>query len=368
MCRLKYVLIVLLLMSLVAGSSCALFRDDNNGPNASSGPIHPGWEPLYIDDEIGDTFDDVSDFVEKVAPTVVSIITEKVSRDIFFQPVPERGAGSGVIVDPKGYVVTNNHVVEGANSVEVTLSDGRSFKAIKWATDPWADLAVVEIDPGDEDLPFAHFLRGSLGNLAELEDVVAVGNALALPGGPTWTKGVVSYLGRSIRLPDGTVLEDLIQTDAAINPGNSGGPLFNMMGQVVGINVAIAAEAENIGFAISTNTAIPVVNDLVREDSVPVAWIGVYIYTVTPAVKSQYNLSVDSGAFLVDVVSGSPAEDAGLQENDVITELDGQPITTADELGDAIRAHEPGDKVTIVFWRGSERMEAEAILVQRPSP
>lgn len=365
--RLKYILIFLLLISLVASSGCTLFGDDNNGSNASSGPIHPGWEPIYVDEESGDPLS-TSDLVEKVAPAVVSIITEKVTRDIFLQPVPQTGAGSGVLIDPEGYVVTNNHVVEGARSIEVTLSDGRTFKAIKVATDPWTDLAVVEIDPGDEDLPFAHFLKDSLDQLAELEEVVAVGNALALPGGPTWTKGVVSYLGRSIRLPNNTVLEDLIQTDAAINPGNSGGPLFNMMGQVVGINVAIAAEAENIGFAISTNTAIPVVYDLIREESLAVAWLGVMIYTVTPTVKSQYDLAVDSGAFLVEVVSGSPADDAGLRESDVITELDGQAITSAAELSEAIRAHEPGDKVKIVFWRGNEKMQAEATLVQRPSP
>jgi len=367
MFKLKCLIVVLLLLAPLASSGCDLFGS-SGGPNASGEPIDPQWEPVYIDNQVGATLT-TSELVERVASTVVSILTEKVTRDIFFQPVPQTGAGSGVIVDPNGYVVTNHHVVEGAKSIEVILSDGRSFNVVKWASDAWTDLAVLQIKPrGDsEELPIAHFLRNSLEKLEVLEPVVAVGNALALPGGPTWTSGGISYLGRAIRLSDGTVLEDLIQTDAAINPGNSGGPLFNMAGQVVGINTAIAAEAENIGFAISTDTAISVVNDLVRMQHVPSAWLGVTIYTVTAAVKSQYNLAVDSGAFVVEVVSDSPADIAGLRPDDVITEVDGQPISTADELGRAIRDHEAGDTVTIAFWRGDQQLDTQATLFQRPS-
>jgi serine protease Do len=297
---------------------------------------------------------------------VVSIVTEWIDRDIFFQPVPVKGAGSGVIIDPHGYIVTNNHVVEGATTVTVTLSDGRTFDAVKWATDPWTDLAVVEITP-NEDLPFAHFLSNSLEKLEVLEDVVAVGNALALPGGPTWTEGVISNLGRSIRISEDVVLDDIIQTDAAINPGNSGGPLVNKAGQVVGINTAIAAEAENIGFAISTDTAILVVNDLITKEHVAAAWLGVSILTVTPAIKAQYDLSVDSGALVVEVVSDSPAAKAGLQGGDVIVSFGGVEITSANELVDAVQSHESGDTVQITFWRGSQQMQVEVTLSPRPS-
>jgi len=367
MSRLKYLATVILLIGLVAASGCSWFGS-GSAPNASSGPINPEWEPSYIDDDVSALLT-TSELVELVAPTVVSILTEKITRDIFFQPVPQTGAGSGVIVDPKGYVVTNHHVIEGANDIKVVLSDGRSFKALKWASDAWTDLAVLQIKPeGDAaEFPFAHFLRDSLEKLEVLEPLVAVGNALALPGGPTWTSGGVSYLGRSIQLSGGTVLEDLIQTDAAINPGNSGGPLFNMSGQVVGINTAIAAEAENIGFAVSTSTAIDVINNLVRKQHVPSAWLGVSVYTVTGAVKSQYNLAVDSGAFIVEVFSDSPADVAGLRPNDVITAVDGQPITAGDELGKTIRGHDPGDTVTITLLRGSQQMQPQATLVQRPS-
>ena len=361
---LKYIFITLLLVSLLASSGCALFRE-RSPSHASGEPINPEWQPLYIDEEVGDTLLE-SELVEKVAPAIVSIFTGKVTYDIFLRPIPETGAGSGVIVDPKGYVVTNSHVVEGAESVEVILSDGRRFKAVNWATDPWTDLAVVQIE--GKDLPFAHFLINSVERLEELEEVIAVGNAFALPGGPTWTKGVVSYLGRSIEMPNGVVLYDLIQTDAAINPGNSGGPLVNMAGQVVGINTAIIAGAENIGFAVSTDTAIPVVSDLVKEGLVSSAWLGVLITTVTPAIKSQYDLSIDYGALIIELVSPSPAAEAGLKPLDVIVKFDDEETNTARELVAAIRSHEPGDKVKITFWRGGEEMNTEATLIQRPLP
>jgi serine protease Do len=363
MSKLKYIVIVLLVMGLVLSTACF---GHNSGSKASGGPIAPNWTPVYIDEVVGTPLSN-SELVEKIAPTVVSIVTEWVDRDIFFQPVPVKGAGSGVIIDPHGYIVTNDHVVEGARSVTVTLSDGRTFDAVKWATDPWTDLAVVQIDPGNEDLPFAHFLSNSLKKLEVLENVVAVGNALALPGGPTWTEGVISNLGRSIKEDTGVVLDDIIQTDAAINPGNSGGPLVNMAGQVVGINTAIAAEAENIGFAISTDTAISVVNDLITKAQVSAAWLGVSILTVTPSLKEGYNLSVDSGALVVEVTADSPADKAGLQSLDVIVGFGGVEITSNSELVDAIRSHEPGDTVQITFWRGSQQMQAEATLVQRPS-
>ncbi len=364
--RFKYFLVpvFLLLVMLAASSSCIFISTDSNS-NASNEPIFPDWTPAYVDETIGAPVDSDA-LVSALAPTVVSIITEKVTRDRFFRPVPETGAGSGVIIDPRGFVVTNSHVVEGANSLQVTLSDGRSFDAVQWVNDSATDLAVVLIEPRDE-LPYAHFLVDSLNNLGRLEDVIAVGNALALPGGPTWTKGVVSYLGRAIELDSGQVLEDLIQTDAAINPGNSGGPLVNMAGQVVGINTAIVAGAENIGFAISTNTAIPVINSLVTKGFVSMAWLGVRMLTVTPAVKDEYGLSVDSGALIVEIISDSPADKAGLKSNDVVVKFGSQEITDTDQLRSAIQARTPGDTVNITYVRGTQTHTTTATLVQRPS-
>jgi len=364
--RWKYLLVVVLLLVgiLVGGASCIFISPDSNS-NASDDPISRDWTPVYVD-ETAATPSDIDTLVSTLAPTVVSIITEKVTRDRFFRPVPETGAGSGVIIDPRGFVVTNSHVVEDARSLTVILSDGRSFDAVQWVNDMSTDLAVVLIEPREE-LPYAHFLVDSLNNLGRLEEVIAVGNALALPGGPTWTKGVVSYLGRAIELENGLVLEDLIQTDAAINPGNSGGPLVNMAGQVVGINVAIVAGAENIGFAISTNTAIPVINSLVTKGFVTWAWLGVRMLTVTPAVQDEYGLSIDYGALIVDVVSDSPADKAGLRSDDVVVKFESQEITDTDQLRMAIQSRSPGDTVTITYVRGTQTLTTTATLAQRPS-
>ena len=264
-----------------------------------------------------------------------------------------------------GYIVTNNHVVEGAQKVTVTLRDGSVFAATIVGTDAQTDLAVVKIDASN--LSYLHFLRDSLEQLSVLDPVVAVGNALALPGGPTWTTGVVSNLGRSIEEDTGVVLNDIIQTDAAINAGNSGGPLLDVAGQVVGINVAIASNAENIGFAISTDTAIPVVESLITEGKVPRPWLGVSVTSVTPIIQQYYNLSVSSGALITSVSSGSPADEAGLRAGDVIIKMGGQNISTADDLLSAIGSHQIGDQIGITYYRGNVQKVTNATLGESPS-
>jgi len=364
--RVSYLVIVLLLVSLLVSSASCTILKTSNEPAVSKDPIDTGWTPLYIQNEVLKPLD-TDNLVALVAPAVVSIISEHLSYDRFFRAVPERGAGSGVVIDPKGYIVTNAHVVKDAETLTVVLYDGRAFDATAWVMDAQTDLAVVQINPG-ESLPYAHFLSSSLGKLELLEDLVAVGNALALPGGPTWTKGVVSSLGRSIQVSSGVVLDDLIQTDAAINPGNSGGPLVNMAGQVVGINTAIAADYQNIGFAISTDTAVPVVNSLVNKGFVSWAWLGVKMLSVTEVIKSEYGLSVDYGALIVSVVSGSPADKAGLKPDDVITRFGDTDIKNTDELRAAIRNHVPGDTVTVTYIRGQgPATTIEVKLVERPS-
>jgi len=363
----KYpVIVLLLILSLMVSSvGCTIFKT-GNGSNASDEPINPDWEPAYVQLEVQAPLDS-KDLVDLVAPTVVSIISEQITYDRFFRAVPERGAGSGVIIDSQGYIVTNAHVVEDADTLTVVLYDGRTFEAVAWVMDTQTDLAVVQIEPGEE-LPYAHLLSNSLTGLELLEDVVGVGNALALPEGPTWTKGVVSFLGRSIEVSGGSVLDDLIQTDTAINPGNSGGPLVNMAGQVVGINTAIAADYENIGFAISTDTAIPVINSLVKKGFVSWAWLGVKMLTVTPAIKEQYGLPVDYGALIVEVLSDTPADKGGLEPDDIVIKFGDIEITDADQLRAAIRSHVPGDKVTITYIRDeSPASTTEVTLVQRPS-
>jgi serine protease Do len=354
MSRLKYIIIAIVLL---IGISVAVTSTVNNSPSSASGY-------LSVDENIGPELS-TQELVAEVAPAVVSIVTETVSYNWFWQAVPQTGAGSGIIISSDGYIVTNNHVVDDAQKVTVTLSDGSAFAATIVGTDAQTDLAVVKIDANN--LTYLHFLSSSLEQLSVLDPVVAVGNALALPGGPTWTTGVVSNLGRSIEESTGVVLNDIIQTDAAINAGNSGGPLLDTAGQVVGINVAIASNAENIGFAISTDTAIPVVQNLITEGKVVRPWLGVSVTTVTSTIQQYYNLSVNAGALITNVTSDSPADKAGLRAGDVITKIGSEDISTAAELISAIRSHQIGDQVEIVYYRGNVQQVATATLEESPS-
>jgi serine protease Do len=354
MSKLKYILITVL---VIVGIGLVVTNAVPNSPSFAS-------EYLYVDEGIGSELS-TQELVAEVAPAVVSIVTETVSYNWFWQAVPQTGAGTGIIISSDGYIVTNNHVVEDAQKVTVTLNDGSAFGATIVGTDAQTDLAVVKISANN--LSHLHFLSNSLEQLGVLDPVIAVGNALALPGGPTWTAGVVSNLGRSIEENTGVVLNNIIQTDTAINAGNSGGPLLNAAGQVVGINVAIASNAENIGFAISTDTAIPVVQSLITEGKVVRPWLGVSVTTVTSTIQQYYNLSVDTGALIISVTSDSPADKAGLRAGDVITEMDNENISTTEELLSAIATRQIGENVEIVYYRGNVQKVTNATLEESPS-
>jgi serine protease Do len=346
------------------GNSASTVENSTTQNDSVIGSTVTDSSPPYVDETVGTQLS-TQELVEKVGPAVVSITTETMAYGWFWQAVPETGAGSGIIISPDGYIVTNNHVVEDANKVTVTLSDGSTFEATIVGSDAQTDLAVVKIDASN--LTYLHFLSNSLEQLSVLDPVIAVGNALALEGGPTWTEGVVSNLGRSIEEDTGVVLNDLIQTDASINSGNSGGPLVDLAGQVVGINTAIVSSAENIGFAISTDTIIPVVESLITEGEVVRPWLGVTVTTVTSTIQHYYNLSVDAGALITRVSSSSPANEAGLRAGDVITKIDDEDISAAAELISAIGSHQIGDQVEIVYYRGSQQKTTYATLEQSPS-
>lgn len=354
MSKLRYILVTAVLFGAIS------LVVTNTAPSSTSFAS----QHLYVDEGVGSELS-TQELVAEVAPAVVSIVTESVSHNWFWQAVPQTGAGSGIIISSDGYIVTNNHVVGDADKVTVTLSDGSTHDATIVGTDAQTDLAVVKVSASN--LSYLHFVNNSLEQLSVLDPVVAVGNALALPGGPTWTTGVVSNLGRSIEIDGGAVLNDIIQTDAAINAGNSGGPLVNMAGQVIGINVAIASNAENIGFAISTDTSIPVVQSLIAEGRVVRPWLGVEVTTVTPIIQQHYDLSVNSGALVTSVTSGSPAKEAGLRAGDVIVRLDNENISTASELISIIRSHQIGDQVEITHYRGSMQQVTTATLEELPS-
>jgi S1-C subfamily serine protease len=314
---------------------------------------------------------------EAARPAVVQITSQRAALDQRGRPTTGNGVGSGVIYDPRCLILTNNHVVEGArSSLVVSLPDGRAYPGTLLSGDSQMDLAVVKIEAqAGEALPVATL--GDSNALGVGDGVVAIGNALALPGGPTVTAGVVSALWRAIQEPSdtptapGPYLYDLIQTDAAINPGNSGGPLLDMAGEVVGINTLGAGGdgstmTEGIGFAIAINTARPVADQLAAGKPVAHPFLGIGYGLLTPALASRLNLPVKQGVLVSQVAPGSPAAQAGLQARDVIVAVDGQSIVDETTLGRALNQHQPGDRVSLSVARGSGQQTLDVTLGQRP--
>jgi serine protease Do len=259
--------------------------------------------------------------VASVKPSVVSILTRGVSPAPFQHPSPS-GSGSGLIIDEKGYILTNNHLVEGTKSLVVGLSSGRLTPGRVVGRDFLLDLALIKIDA--KDLVAARL--GQSSTLEIGETVVAIGNPFALKGGSTVTVGVVSALDRSILAPNGETLYDLIQTDAAINPGNSGGPLVDLSGRVVGVNVAIAPSAQAISYAISIDAAYAKIQSMLVRGSVLRPELGFIPVTVTPSIVASFNLDVDRGILAVQVEPQRAAAQAGLHVGDVITAVDDTQI------------------------------------------
>lgn len=282
----------------------------------------------------------------------------------FFGPGPgqpqERiiaGIGSGFIFDGRGYILTNNHVIDGADNIKVTLSDGRKFKAKLVGADPYTDLAVIKIN--GKNLPVAKL--GDSSKLQIGEWAIAIGNPLGIQN--TVTLGIISAVDRTIPRPNGQgVMRHLIQTDAAINPGNSGGPLVNIKGEVIGVNTAIIASAQGIGFAVAINTAKGIINDLIKEGKVERAYLGVYIQDLTKDIADTMGLKVEKGALVSEVVKGSPADKAGLKRGDVIIKVDDTKIESSGDLQDAIRSKKAGTKVTLTIIRDGNQMNIDVTL------
>jgi S1-C subfamily serine protease len=306
------------------------------------------------------------EIVRQLRPSVVQVLTEGASPDIFGQLEPSQGIGTGFIIDEEGHIITNNHVVriggsQVANQITVTLSDGRTAEAEVVGTDPQTDLAVLKIDLGD-------LTPAELGDAASLnvgEDVVAIGFALGLEGEPTVSRGVVSAKARTIQ-EETVSINDAIQTDASINPGNSGGPLVDNQGRVVGINTAIIQGAQNIGFSISIDVAKPIVEELVTGGTVQRGYIGVQLTDITPSLAQNLDLPVDEGVGIVQVVPGSPAAEAGLEQNDIIVGLEDQEVTNTGDLLEALRSYEAGDTVTVRLYRDDEQQELDITLGAQP--
>jgi serine protease Do len=358
MLKIKIAFAITLIVLSTAIIGCTSSISSSPTPTQTSAPTQTAASPEDYN------LPSITDVVDQVNPAVVSIVVGTVSYNWFMQPVPSEAAGSGIIIDARGYIITNNHVIQDATSITVSLTDGRSFDATLVGTDPSTDLAVIKIN--DDNLPTASF--GNSSALRVGEWVVAIGNALALEGGPTVTVGVVSAMGRTIEVDSETTLYDLIQTDAAINPGNSGGPLINLNGEVIGINTAkiSSVEVSGVGFAISADSALPVIDELITKGYVSRPYLGVSLVTVTPTIVRSYDLRVDKGAMIYYMNPGTPASDAGLRPGDVITVFDDVEIETADDVILAIRNHSVGDTVQIKFYRGSSLLIASVTLIEKP--
>ena len=323
----------------------------------------------------------IADIAEKVGPAVVNIDTVRMvkqgspffSQDPIFRQffgeqfkdysrtIPQKGTGSGFIISQEGYILTNEHVIHKAEKIKVTLSDGREFTGKLIGSDLDSDIAIVKID--SDDLPIVTL--GDSDKLRVGEIVVAIGNPYGLQ--QTVTMGVVSAEGRSIPVEEHTY-RNFIQTDAAINPGNSGGPLLNTKGEVVGINTAIIAYAQGIGFAIPINIPKKNIDELIKLGKVRRSWLGVYIQEVTPEIAEQFGLSEDAKGVLVgDVVNNSPAEKSGIKRGDIITKVNDEEVDFPGELQDKIRSIEIGKKANIEVVRDGKEISFVVILDEMPT-
>ncbi len=319
---------------------------------------------------------------EKAGPAVVNIRTEKTIKsggvyrhffgtprgndpfDEFFKKFFEgmgpreykqKSLGSGFIIDPDGYIVTNNHVIEGADDIQVKLQNGKEYDAKIIGSDPNTDLALIKID-ADEELP--HLPLGDSDAIEVGEWVVAIGNPFGLDH--TVTAGIISAKGRVIGAGP---YDDFLQTDASINPGNSGGPLINMEGEVVGINTAIIAGGTGIGFAIPSSMAKGIIKQLKEKGEVTRGWLGVSIQDLDNEMKDYYG--VDSGVLVVEVFPGDPADKAGIKPNDIIISVNGDPVSSSRELSRKIAAIPPGKKARIEVIRGKKHKVFKVKLAKR---
>ena len=299
--------------------------------------------------------------VDKVSKSVVNIASVRMMQDQLFRVFPVEGVGSGVIIDERGYILTNNHLIDDAERLKVTLPDGRVLRGKVAGMDETTDLAVVKVE-SDEPLPVAQL--GDSASLKAGQIVIAIGNPFGLTGGPTVTAGIVSSLNRSIQARTGVL--DLVQTDAAINPGNSGGPLINTKGEVVAINTANMPYAQGIGFAVPVNTAKEILKELVEKGKVSRPWIGIASIKVTPRVARYYGLPSGEGALVAGVEPYSPADDAGLRRGDVIEEIDGSRVEDPSQISERVRKKKVNEKVTVTVNRYGRQLQLGVQVDERP--
>jgi len=317
----------------------------------------------------------------KVSPGVVNITSTVVEYDFFFSPVAKQGTGSGSVLDLDGNVLTNYHVIESAQNLEVALPDQTKCSAKVVGYDKQNDLAVIRLVGAAKERLHPVAL-GDSDSLKVGQKVLAIGNPFRLQN--TLTVGIISSLGRTIQTESGDLVDNVIQTDAAINPGNSGGPLLNAAGEMIGINTSIFTLSGGnigIGFAIPANTVRRIVNDLIREGRVVRPWFGVDGYSITDDLASALDLAVNKGVLIARVFRGSSAEAAGIRGaseiallynerilvgGDIITAIDGKPVTSFDALKLALEPKHPGDTVQVTLYRGRSKIQKSVVLTEAP--
>jgi len=316
----------------------------------------------------------------QAAPAVANIITQAVEYDFFQNAVPVEGAGSGFVIDARGYVLTNNHVVEGSQNIQVTLGDRSRYTAKLVGADPRNDIALLKIDP--KKAAIVALPLGDSSTLQVGQSVLAIGNPFGFSG--TLTKGVISALGRTVQTGETTAIDQAIQTDAAINRGNSGGPLLNSRGEVIGINTAIytpSGTTAGIGFATPINTAKRIAQDLISEGRVRRGYLGVSAIALWPDLAQALHLPVQQGLLVERTVPRGPGAQAGVRGGDrvvvaglqrlviggdIITSVDGREVTSTLDLNLELNQKRPGDTIRLTVYRGNQKMELSVTLGEEP--
>ncbi|MCB8944810.1 MAG: trypsin-like peptidase domain-containing protein [Ardenticatenaceae bacterium] len=330
-------------------------------------------EPIDVEEQL------ITNLYERVGPSVVHITSRVITMNFFFGPTASEGTGSGFIYDTDGHIVTNNHVVENADSLEVKLSDDITVPAQVVGVDPPNDLAVIQIDV-PEDYALVPLELGKTNTVQVGQRAIAIGNPFGLDR--TLTTGVVSALGRPLQTDNDNYIFNVIQTDAAINPGNSGGPLLNSRGQVIGVNTAVRQDAQGIGFAVPVDTVQRIVPVLIQEGTYPHPWLGLLGYSISPDLAQALQLPVEQGVLVAQLYREGPAVAAGIQSaqqqvivgnrryligGDILTTINGLPITDWNSLTQYLELNtQVGDTVTLAILRDAQSMEIELTLAAQP--
>lgn len=347
---------ILLLLASAGCGGAAAFTAVAAGPTTSTAPL-PAASACAVTPVAGVVLYDVSDLVAQVRPGVVSVTETGMTMGMFVRRVETEGEGTGIVIDADGHILTNYHVISGAETVNVYAEDGRERSARVIFGDPATDIALLEVEDAEGLVPL---VLGDSGAMEVGDPVIAVGNALGLDEtSPTVSVGIVSALDRTIET-DQAVLEGLIQTDAAINAGNSGGPLLNAAGEVIGINTAIASGAENIGFSISIDSVREEVEQALSGVGVP--FVGVTTIANSEELAARYRLGTAEGLIVTSVLPTGPADEAGVEAGDIILAVDGAEVAGGDQLDAAVERAGAGATLTLTIRRGRSTGDLEVTL------